>query len=95
GVCWGPYQTFQEMLRNDPRASAANPLFQSVEQPGIGRYLMPGSPLDFAASPRGPVKRAPALGEHTDEILLGVLKLSEREVGELHDRGFVAGPVEL
>ena len=91
GVCWGPYQTFQEMLRNDPRASAANPLFQSVEQPGIGRYLMPGSPLDFAASPRGAVARAPILGEHTDEILLGVLKLTDRAVGELHDRGLVAG----
>ena len=95
GVCWGPYQTFQEMLRQDPRVSTANPLFQSVEQPGIGRYLMPGSPLDFGASPRGTVARAPILGEHTDEILLGVLKLSERAVGELHDRGLVAGAVKI
>jgi 2-methylfumaryl-CoA isomerase len=95
GVCWGPYQTFQEMLRSDPRVSAANPLFQSVEQPGIGRYLMPGSPLDFGASPRGAVARAPILGEHTDEILLGVLKLTERAVGELHDRGLVAGAVKI
>lgn len=95
GVCWGSYQTFQEMLRNDPRVSTANPLFQTVEQPGIGRYLMPGSPLDFAAAPRGAVARAPILGEHTDEILQGVLKLSEREVGGLHDRGLVAGAVAV
>jgi len=94
GVCWGPYQTFQEMLRNDPRVSTSNPLFQNVEQPGIGRYLMPGNPVDFGASPRGSVVRAPILGEHTDEILLGVLNLSERAVGELHDRGLVAGAVE-
>jgi len=91
GVCWGPYQTFQQMVREDPRVSPANPIFQEVEQPGVGRYLMPGSPLDFAAAPRGPVARAPILGEHTDEILLGVLKLSEREVGALHDKGLVAG----
>lgn len=95
GVCWGPYQTFQEMLRNDPRVSTANPLFQNVAQPGIGRYLMPGSPLDFGAAPRGAVARAPILGEHTDEILLGVLKLSEREVGGLHDKGLVAGAVAV
>ncbi len=92
GVCWGPYQTFHEMVRGDPRCSTANPLFSEVEQPGIGRYLAPGSPLDFSASPRQPAARAPDLGEHTDEILLGVLKLSAREVGELHDKGLVAGP---
>lgn len=92
GVCWGPYQTFAEMVREDPRCSTANPLFQGVEQPGIGRYLMPASPLDFGASPRGTVARAPVLGEHTDEILLGTLGLSERELGALHDQGLVAGP---
>jgi 2-methylfumaryl-CoA isomerase len=91
GVCWGPYQTFQQMVREDPRVSTENPMFERIEQPGIGRYLAPGNPLDFGAAPRGTVPRAPILGEHTDEILLGVLKLSEREVGEFHDTGLVAG----
>jgi 2-methylfumaryl-CoA isomerase len=35
---------------------------------------------------------APALGEHTDQILLEVLGMSEAEVGRLHDAGVVAGP---
>ena len=91
GVCWGPYQTFQQMVREDPRVSPANPMFERIEQPGIGRYLAAGNPLDFGAAPRGTVQRAPILGEHTDEILLGVLKLGEREVGALHDKGLVAG----
>ena len=93
GVCWGPYQTFQQMVREDSRVSPANPMFQTIEQPGIGRYLAAGNPLDFGAAPRGAVPRAPVLGEHTDEILLGVLKLSERELGALHDKGLVAGAV--
>lgn len=63
-----------------------------LEQPGIGTYLMPGSPIEFAALERPPVVRAPILGEHTDEILLDVLDLSEAEVGRLHDAGVVAGP---
>ena len=93
GVCWGPYQTFQQMVREDLRVSPANPMFGRIEQPGIGSYLAASNPLDFSARPRGAVPRAPVLGEHTDEILLGVLKLSEREVGALHDKGLVAGSV--
>jgi 2-methylfumaryl-CoA isomerase len=92
-VCWGPYQTFRELTQEDPRCSPANPLFEEVEQPGIGTYLMPGSPLEFGAFERLPVRRAPLLGEHTDEVLADVLGLGEAEIGRLHDDGVVAGPV--
>ena len=47
GVLWGPFQDFVELVRDDPRCSPANPLFATVEQPGIGRYPMPGLPLEF------------------------------------------------
>lgn len=92
GICWGPFQTFAQMMADDPRVSTANPLFTELEQPGIGRYLVPGSPLDFSAAPREPARRAPRLGEHSDEILAGVLGLPSHEIGRLHDRGVVAGP---
>ncbi len=91
-VSWGPYQTFTELVELDPRCSTANPMFSEVEQPGIGSYLMPGTPLAFSSAERLPAKRAPQLGEHTDEILAGVLGLSDTEIGRLHDRGVVAGP---
>lgn len=94
GVCWGPYQTFMELVEHDPRCSTANPMFEEVEQPGIGTYLMPGSPVSFAAAPRVPVRRAPILGEHTDEVLADVLGLSDAEIGRLHRDGVVAGAVE-
>jgi len=92
GVSWGPYQTFTELVERDPRCSTVNPMFAEVEQPGIGTYLMPGSPLAFSGSERLPPKRAPQLGEHTDEVLAGVLGLSDAEIGRLHDQGTVAGP---
>ena len=95
GVCWGPYQTFQQMVEEDPRCSTDNPMFQEIEQPGIGAYLVPGSPLEFSGSPRGTPARAPVLGEHTDEILSSVLGLSDGQIGKLRDDGVVAGPVEL
>ncbi|MBV8542918.1 MAG: CoA transferase [Pseudonocardiales bacterium] len=90
-VCWGPYQTFAELVSTDPRCSPANPMFAEVDQPGIGTYLMPGSPLEFSATDRVPPAPAPQLGQHTDEILAGVLGLSSAEIGRLHDEGVVAG----
>jgi len=92
-VCWGPYQTFMELVDEDPRCSTDNPMFEMVEQPGIGSYLMPGSPLEFGAFERVPVRPAPALGEHTDEVLTDLLGLTDAEIGRLHDDGVVAGPV--
>jgi 2-methylfumaryl-CoA isomerase len=65
-------------------------MFQVVEQPGIGRYLMPGTPLEFSQLERLPAKPAPRLGQHTDEILWEVLGLGAAEVGALHDDGIVA-----
>ena len=90
GVCWGPYQTFMELVDHDPRCSTENPMFEEVEQPGIGTYLMAGSPLHYSSSGRLPPRRAPELGEHTDEILAGVLDLTDTEIGQLHERGVVA-----
>jgi 2-methylfumaryl-CoA isomerase len=90
GVSWGPYQTFRQLVGEDPRCSTANPLFEQVQQPGIGSYLMPGSPIWHDSTPRVPVRRAPLPGEHTDEILSEVLGLNDTEIGRLHDRGVVA-----
>ena len=92
-MSWGPYQTFMELVEHDPRCSTENPMFDEVEQPGIGTYLMPGSPLSFSQFAREPARRAPLLGEHTDEVLSELLGLTDAEVGRLHRDGVVAGPV--
>jgi 2-methylfumaryl-CoA isomerase len=95
GVSWGPYQTFSQLVTEDPRCSTANPLFEEVEHPGVGSYLMPGSPLWFDGVKRCPVERAPVLGEHTEAVLAEVLRLSAGEIGRLHDHGIVAGPAAV
>jgi 2-methylfumaryl-CoA isomerase len=90
-VCWCVYQTVRRMLAEDPECSEQNPLFRRVAQPGIGEYLMPATPIDFSAVPRLAPLPAPALGQHTDEILGEVLGLSAGQIGQLHDAGIVAG----
>jgi 2-methylfumaryl-CoA isomerase len=94
-VCWGPYQTFRQMVKEDPRCSTRNPLFAWLEQPGIGRYLVPGSPLQFSEVESRAPQRAPVLGEHTDLVLSEALGLSDMEIGRLRDQRVVAGPIEL
>ena len=91
-VCWGPYQTIQQLVQTDSDCSVDNPLFEKVEQPGIGEYLMPSNPLNFEGLGNIPVTPAPILGQHTDEILELTLGLSGSEIGKLHDSGVVAGP---
>jgi 2-methylfumaryl-CoA isomerase len=94
GVCWGPYQDFLQMVAEDPRCSTANPLFEPIDQPGVGRILAAGSPLRPTSLGADAVRPAPRLGEHTDEVLADVLGLSSGEIGSLHDDGVVAGPDE-
>lgn len=91
GVCWGKYQTVSELVHTDPDCSTDNPLFEQVEQPGVGEYPMPHNPLNFTANDRHTVCPAPRLGQHTDEILADILGLSSSEIGRCHDAGIVAG----
>lgn len=92
GVCWGPYQTFRELLHHDWRCSEANPVFKDIDQPGVGKVRVGGSPLSFSAFLRRPPQPAPRLGQHTVEILSDELGLSSAEIGRLFDQGLVAGP---
>jgi 2-methylfumaryl-CoA isomerase len=94
GACWGPYQTFAQAVAEDPRVSAANPIFDEIDQPGIGRFLAAGCMLDFSGAARRTVRPAPVLGQHTDEVLSEVLGLSAGKIGALHDAGVIGGPME-
>jgi 2-methylfumaryl-CoA isomerase len=69
-------------------------LFGKVHHPGIGTTLTPRSPIDFTACEPVPPGAGPVLGQHTDEILLDVLKLSTGQVAALHDKRIVAGAEE-
>jgi 2-methylfumaryl-CoA isomerase len=92
GVCWGIYQSMRELVHNDPRVSANNPVFTTIETAGVGQHLAAGAAARIMDQVRLPTQPAPLLGEHTDEILTELLHLSDLEIASLHDRGVVAGP---
>jgi 2-methylfumaryl-CoA isomerase len=91
GALWAPYQSFRE-LAADQENLLDNPMFTVLDQPGIGRYPVAASPLQFGAAPRQPPKTAPMLGQHTDEILSGILGLPDHEIAKLHDDKVIGGP---
>ena len=90
GVCWGRYQTFKQLVDDDPRCSVDGGLFREVDQPQIGTYLSPGSPLAFDGALAVEPTPAPRLGEHTEEILADDLGLTTAEIGSLRANGTVA-----
>jgi len=89
-VLWSVYRSFTDVAA-DPETSA-NPMMGPVDQPGVGRYLAPGSPIRARGGGEQRPMRAPVLGEHSAEILRADLGLAQDEIDDLHQRGVVAGP---
>jgi crotonobetainyl-CoA:carnitine CoA-transferase CaiB-like acyl-CoA transferase len=59
-----------------------------LEHPDRGRFPMLGNPVRLSASPTE-IHRAPLLGEHTAEVLGGLLGLSADELARLKQDGAV------
>ena len=92
GLTWSEFRSFARAVREDPDLSPVNPIFTDLDQPGLGRFPVPGSPFAFGAMTREAPARAPELGEHTEEVLAEVAGLSSGRIGRLFDQGVVAGP---
>lgn len=91
GLTWSEFRSFATAVREDPDLGPANPMFSELDQPGLGRFAVPGSPYAFGAIPREAPVRAPELGEHTEEVLAEVAGLSSGQIGRLFDQGTVSG----
>jgi formyl-CoA transferase len=59
-----------------------------VDHPTRGKYLTVGNPIKLSDSV-SEVKRSPLLGEHTEEILSGVLGYSAKELAEIKISGAI------
>ena len=80
----GPILSMKE-IAEDPGLRATGTVVE-VDHPARGKDLTVGNPIKLSDSPAD-VRRSPLLGEHTDEILAGVLGFSEQEIGEIKASG--------
>lgn len=80
GIPCGPINTVDKLFE-DPQLQARNMLIE-VEQPKIGKIKVAGNPVKLSTvSPEDelPKDPAPAIGEHTKNILVNLLDYTEQE----------------
>ena len=86
GVPCGPVNDVARVVQ-DPHVLARG-LLQRQKYPG-GDVAVPGPPLKFSETPPRPVSAAPELGEHTDQVLTGMLDIDEAELQDLRQAGVI------
>jgi formyl-CoA transferase len=79
GVPAGAVFDTQELME-DPHLRKRG-MFATVDHPTRGKFAIPGWPVKMSGS-RVPVKSAPLLGQHTEEVLSEWLGLSAEEIKE-------------
>jgi crotonobetainyl-CoA:carnitine CoA-transferase CaiB-like acyl-CoA transferase len=87
--CLEPVLELEEALESELVRSRE--MVIAFEQPGAGRVEGLGFPVKLSATPGAVRRAAPALGEHTDEVLREA-GYADDEIAALHEQGAVAGP---
>jgi crotonobetainyl-CoA:carnitine CoA-transferase CaiB-like acyl-CoA transferase len=93
GIYGGPINSIEDFVTNEH--FLARQFFQEIDHPTTGPITYPGysfritSEVSEKTQPEGPRRRAPLLGEHTDEVLENLLDMDVDEVAKLRKEGAV------
>jgi formyl-CoA transferase len=88
GIPCGPINDYGQVFE-DPQVRARD-LVVEVEHPTLGHIRALGSPIKLSATPPAVERRAPMLGEHTEEVLREV-GLNDAQIARLVAEGVVVG----
>lgn len=88
-LVWSRYRTFGDLVADGGAAIRDESIIGEVDQPGVGRYFAPASPIALGSG-RTPVVRAPTLGEDTDAVLTDRLGDAAGDLADLRARGVIA-----
>jgi crotonobetainyl-CoA:carnitine CoA-transferase CaiB-like acyl-CoA transferase len=83
----GPVYASMREVPADPQVVASGTFVES-RHPQLGRIRQPRPPIRFDATPAAIRRPAPALGQHTDEVL-GELGLGAADLADLRGKGIV------
>ena len=77
-------------LLSDPQLLARG-FWEAIDHPVAGSFLCTGMPFAFVGKPRRWIRRAaPLYGQHTGEVLTGVLGRSEKDLVDLDRSGTIS-----
>jgi formyl-CoA transferase len=82
----GPILSMKE-LAEEPSLRNTGTVVE-VDHPKRGKYLTVGNPIKLSDSPTD-VQRSPLYGEHTDEVLRGLLGLSDEDIEAARQQGAI------
>lgn len=88
GIAAGPSQLAADII-DDPHVAARHMLIEVPRSDGERDMLVVGNPVKLSRSQEGPVSPFPRLGEHTDEVLSGLLGLDAERLASLRERGVI------
>ena len=87
GVANGPINDVAQVFQ-EPQVKARGVKIE-LEHAVAGKMPLVASPMRFSGTPLEHRLAPPVLGQHTEEILRGVLRLSEGEIARLRTDGVV------
>jgi len=87
GVPNGPINSIEQVFR-EPQAVARG-LKLELDHPLAGRVAMVASPMRFSATPLEHKIPPPTLGQHTEEVLRGMLEMSDADIARLRADGAI------
>jgi crotonobetainyl-CoA:carnitine CoA-transferase CaiB-like acyl-CoA transferase len=87
GLPTGPINNVGDVFR-DPQVLHRG-MVQTVDHPAAGTIRLVGVPVKFSETPGDVASPPPLLGEHTEEVLGRLLRLTAAEIGQLREEGAV------
>ncbi len=87
GLPYSPINNIKQICE-DPHIKYRKMLVE-IDQPGIGKMKIAGSPFHLSETPGEVYSHAPRLGEHSEEILSNILKYSIEKISALKEEGVI------
>ena len=81
------------VLESNPQLEA-RAYFETPEHPVVGAMPLPSLPFRYASLDHWLRSSAPTLGQHNEEVLQGILHLSDEEILELEAQGIIGNRLE-